>query len=562
MKAVIIATGQSPDGFLLHDRYPVPMLPLVDRPFLQHLVEYLVHQGVLVFDWVLCHLPEEIEQFLGTGKRWGAEFRYHLARDPLRPYKGIRALSLGGSNDEPILLGHADRLPAVRLTGEALPPGKSPVLYGLRKSVDEPWHWSGWALFSSAAWRQQAWPEVDEQGLYRYLCSGRGGAPNRVEVPRLLSARNFAALLGANRAVLRGDFPGLLLNGQAPEPDVRLSRNVMLHPSAQLIPPVYIGENCEIAAEARVGPNVFVGPGCVIDRRSAITDSVVLPGTYVGECLELDNVLVDRNRVARGFAGSPVRVEVGCAVASLAEGALSRCAGGLLSRVVGLVLLVQVVPVLLLVALFLKLTRRGRVLHRTGVVRLPAVRRGKRWETFRLWSFCPRGGSGQAGVRHFFLEFLPGLVNVARGDLRLVGLPPRTPEEVRLLGPDWQAFYLQGKTGILSENLLASETASEEEAYATEGVYAVSGGAGRDLGLLLRYLARVLCGDRGRDGVATPAGPARAVEFSIQAGDRTPREMPRQGEQVVVTCGPNRRGTGEKRGGSVSFNDGQFKRNT
>src|SRR5262245_21298955 len=117
MKAVIIATGQSPDGFLLHDRHPVPMLPLVDRPFLQHLVEYFVHQGVLVFDWVLCHLPEEIEQFLGTGERWGAEFRYHLVRDPFRPYTEIRALSLGEGNEGPILLGHADRLPAVRVTG-------------------------------------------------------------------------------------------------------------------------------------------------------------------------------------------------------------------------------------------------------------------------------------------------------------------------------------------------------------------------------------------------------------------------------------------------------------
>jgi hypothetical protein len=504
MRAVIIATGQSPDGFLLHDRYPVPMLPLVDRPFIQHVVEYFVHQGVLVFDWLLCHLPEEIEQFLGTGKRWGAEFRYHLVRDPFRPYPGVRALPLGAGEEEPILFGHADRLPAIRLTeGEAPAAGKDPVLYAWRRSADKAWRWSGWALFAPAAWREQAWPDVDEQGLYRHLCSGGAATPRRVAIPRPLSARNFASLLAANRAVLRGDFPGLLLNGKAPEQEVRLSRNVVLHPAAQLIPPVYIGEDCEVAAGARVGPNVFVGPGCVIDRRSALTDAVVLPGTYVGECLELDNVLADRNRVARALPGRPVRVEEDCAVASLAEGAFSRWAGRLLSMAAGLTLLLLAAPVLLLVALGLKLARRGKVLHVTRVVRLPAGPGAGTWDTFGLWSFRPRGGPdrtggpGRAGVGHFFLEFLPALVNVARGDLRLVGLPPRTPEEVQQLGPDWRALYLQGRAGIVSENLLAPETPSEEETYATEGVYAVTGGVGRDLGLLLGYLCGVLCGGRG-----------------------------------------------------------------
>ena len=81
MRAVILATGECPDMNPLNERYPTPLFPLVDRPFLQHVVETLVEQGITDMDFLLCHLPEEIERTFGDGTRWGAQFRYHLAHD-------------------------------------------------------------------------------------------------------------------------------------------------------------------------------------------------------------------------------------------------------------------------------------------------------------------------------------------------------------------------------------------------------------------------------------------------------------------------------------------------
>ncbi len=42
MIAVIIAPGLSPGMEALNERYPSPLLPLVDRPFIQHVVEFLI----------------------------------------------------------------------------------------------------------------------------------------------------------------------------------------------------------------------------------------------------------------------------------------------------------------------------------------------------------------------------------------------------------------------------------------------------------------------------------------------------------------------------------------
>ena len=106
-----MAPGEAPCTAPLTERYPTPLLPLVDRPFLQHVIEFCVHQGVRRFDFVLSHLPEKVEEFLGGGERWGSSFTCHLAREPSRPYRLLRVLDFAGGPDEPVLFGHADRLP-------------------------------------------------------------------------------------------------------------------------------------------------------------------------------------------------------------------------------------------------------------------------------------------------------------------------------------------------------------------------------------------------------------------------------------------------------------------
>src|SRR5579884_2167414 len=104
MRAIILATGVSPEAPFLYDHYPVPMIPLVDRPFIQHVVEVCARDGVSHFDFVLHHLPEKIEHHLGDGTRWGSTFTFHLARDESRPYRLLKSLDFSSAGNEPILI--------------------------------------------------------------------------------------------------------------------------------------------------------------------------------------------------------------------------------------------------------------------------------------------------------------------------------------------------------------------------------------------------------------------------------------------------------------------------
>ena len=101
MKVLIVATGiRDVTSEEFGERPPLFLLPLIDRPFIQHIVEYVAGTGVAGhIDIVLNHQPETVEALLGDGARWGLQFDYHLTRDPARPYGMLPTLS---ANGEPV----------------------------------------------------------------------------------------------------------------------------------------------------------------------------------------------------------------------------------------------------------------------------------------------------------------------------------------------------------------------------------------------------------------------------------------------------------------------------
>ena len=78
MKAVIIATGYAPNIEGLTKSVSAEMLPLLDRPFLQHIVESLINRGISSVDFIINEHAHVIEDLFSSGQRWGSEFKYHL----------------------------------------------------------------------------------------------------------------------------------------------------------------------------------------------------------------------------------------------------------------------------------------------------------------------------------------------------------------------------------------------------------------------------------------------------------------------------------------------------
>jgi NDP-sugar pyrophosphorylase family protein len=513
MTAILIASQKWLQMERLGERYPSAMLPLMDRPFIQHVIEKLVRRGCSCFEVILSHRPEKIEALLEDGKRWGVDIRFHLVSRPDRPYRPLKLLN-DHPETRPILLVHADRLvQADIIDSKPSSPADGTVLYyfldDTALSGQPQRKWSGWAWLSRECLADI--PESgDENALLAYLEAQKNRRIEEAEHFRPLSVQSCGDLIASHQAVLAQKNSDLMIRGQEVEETIWLARNVSLHPTTKLTPPLYIGENCRIARGVQIGPAAVIGHNCVLDEKSTVTDSVIFPGSYVGEALELKDAIVDKNCLINVRVGSEITIQEDFILGSLAEKQLRHGWNRIFSQATAILLLIPALPIIAGLALYLKLRRSEPVFTTRPVVRLPAGSDPLSWKIFALISLYNRklpsrkmgseagpspikSGRLPAGWRHFFLIFLPALINIARGELRFVGVPPRTAEEIQDLPQDWRALYLKSKPSIVTETMVNfGNHATPDDMYSAEAVYSVSSGLKHDVKILMKYFGQIL----------------------------------------------------------------------
>jgi len=478
MKAVIVATGENTAPEATGERLPGFLLPLIDRPFLQRIVEFLAEDSVVdSVDIILNHLPEKVEALLKDGARWGVRIRYHLVRVAARPYAAVSRLN----TNSPVLLIHAESLPHIFLKQSYASP--RPTAFCSAGT------WTGWALLDSAtsAGVQGLW---DYQELAHFVMESARNRGSIVNCPIVLGVRSEAEFIVSQRAALDKRFPGLIFNGREVREGVWICRNVRLHPTATLVPPVYLGENSRVDAGVLLGPNVVVVRDSVLDRGTTVADSTIMPGSYVGQALELDHVIVDGNRLVSVRTGGDAMVRDDFILSGVPSSSFTSTFASLLSRAFALILFILTWPAVLLTALVLRLGRRGPVAYPIEALRLPAEHVWE-WQKFSLNSFVAPE-SRLSALGHFFLRLLPGLIHVVRGQIHLVGVDPRSPDEVMALPADWRILYLRARAGLVTEAfVLHGAHPSPDEVYSCEAYYSVAAGPRHDAKVLLRYIGRM-----------------------------------------------------------------------
>jgi NDP-sugar pyrophosphorylase family protein len=304
LRAVVVCGRLYPEspweGVSAGGRLPL----LVDRPFLQHVVEYIIDLGSNEIDIVLDSGAAVVRGLLGDGSRWGTSIRYHQSCGA-SIYEAIRMIGIA-DEEGPILLAHADFLPEISTKG--LPEKSTPLFFCCStEAVD----WTGWALLGKVDLMRLSNATCPEQ-FFSWYCSephrGTAAPATMIEgVARPLSIRSYPDIIDAHGRVLRKQHTGLLLTGREIEPNVWISRNVNIHRSTRLIPPVFVGENCRLSSACQIGPAAAIGRDCLVDRQTVVADSVVCPGTYVGEGLKLKQVYIDRNRLVNTRLQAEVR---------------------------------------------------------------------------------------------------------------------------------------------------------------------------------------------------------------------------------------------------------------
>jgi len=90
MKAVIMAGGMGKRLKAISGECPKPMVPLLGRPMMEHIVELLRREGFDDICAALAYRPGDIMAHFGDGSAFGVKIQYRIENEPLGTAGGVR----------------------------------------------------------------------------------------------------------------------------------------------------------------------------------------------------------------------------------------------------------------------------------------------------------------------------------------------------------------------------------------------------------------------------------------------------------------------------------------
>lgn len=482
IQAIILACWTSEDPLLRQLESDAAMLPLGEKAMLQRVLERLIGLGCRRIAVVHGDRPQAAEALLGDGERWGCDITHYYAAAESRPLRVLARLAPRG--EDLCVLAAADTLALDS------PDMESPCVACTRETGEL--RWSGWAVLSGDTLRDLAASVRDARELEARImarCEASGRPP--LITATISTASAAAALASLPRLFHLSPSPGGI-NRRPSLEDIWIGNGSRIHPSARLHAPVFIGNNVLVSAHAEIGPNAAIGDGCIIDAGSRIERSMVLSNSYVGRKLEVADALLGENQLLHARLGVALRVpepgflsdinaeEHGSHRVSLAQRALA--------VLLGLVLRPA--------AAILRCRRDEAAGRDHATIGIAAPRAASFLSVpvrFSMNHEEIHAGTQGAWTRHFLSTFVPGLKDVVAGKVALVGLQPRSAQEIDSLPYYWQRLYRHAPIGLLGEALLQGpEGAAAEMRYAGDALGAQPLPLSQVLRVLRRYAARVM----------------------------------------------------------------------
>lgn len=91
IKAIVMAGGNGTRLRPLTENCPKPMVKLLDKPVLEHIIDLLKKHDITEICVTLRYLPEEIKTYFGDGSRFGVSMTYRVETEPLGTAGGVKA---------------------------------------------------------------------------------------------------------------------------------------------------------------------------------------------------------------------------------------------------------------------------------------------------------------------------------------------------------------------------------------------------------------------------------------------------------------------------------------
>ncbi|MDC2975660.1 NDP-sugar synthase [Prochlorococcus sp. AH-736-D23] len=337
MKAMILAAGKGTRVQPITHIIPKPMIPILQKPVMEFLLELLKEHGFKEIMVNVSHLAEEIENYFRDGQRFGVEIAYsfegriedgELIGDALGSAGGLKKIQdFQNFFDETFVVLCGDALVDLDLT-EAVKKHKEKgaIASLITKKVTRDQVSSYGVVVSDDDGRIKAFqekPSIDkalgdsintgiylfEPEIFNYIPSGKKFDIGADLFPKLVAMDlPFFALpmdfewvdigkvpdyWSAIRNVLQGKVRQVEIPGKEIKPGVFTGLNVAANwDKVDISGPVYIGGMTRIEDGATIIGPAMIGPSCCICEGATIDNSIIFDYSKIGKGVRLVDKLV------------------------------------------------------------------------------------------------------------------------------------------------------------------------------------------------------------------------------------------------------------------------------
>jgi mannose-1-phosphate guanylyltransferase/phosphomannomutase len=336
MKAVIMAGGAGSRLRPLTSNQPKPMIPLANRPLMEHIVLLCKRHSFTDIVVTVQFLASQVRNYFGSGEELGVDLTYATEESPLgtagsvknaesaldETFLVISGDALTDIDLEKVVAFHQEREALVTVVLNRQP---NPLEYGIvvtdeegrvERFLEKP----GWGqVFSDTVntgiyvlepeifehipdgepydFSKELFPKLLDMGapIYGYVADGYWTDVGTVEAYR-------KAQQDALDGLVTIEMPGFEIADR-----VWVGEGAIIDPEAKIEGPALLGEHVKIEAGATVREYTVIGNNCAITENAFLHRATVYDNVYVGPGANLRGCIVGRNADLR----ANVRIEEG-----------------------------------------------------------------------------------------------------------------------------------------------------------------------------------------------------------------------------------------------------------
>jgi len=332
MKCVIMAGGFGTRLRPLTNTLPKPMVPMVNRPIMEHIVELLESHNIKELTSLLYFHPESISDHLGDGSKFGVTLDYITATVDLGTAGAVAAAMRGYKKPDTTLVISGDVLTDINLK-EALAFHKkrksiativltrveNPLPFGIvitdkRGKITRFLEKPGWGEVFSDTINTGIY--ILEKEVLNYVPEGVDFDFGKELFPLLLKekcpiygyiAEGYWKDVGsleeyrqANLDILQGKVKVRMPGKKTGDNGAWVGDSSRIDFTSSLEGGVVIGANCRIGPDTRI-VNSVIGSNCVVEEGTIIIDSVIWDNVSLGsEVLVQENVIAGDTVILAG----------------------------------------------------------------------------------------------------------------------------------------------------------------------------------------------------------------------------------------------------------------------